>query len=209
MLIKDNALNLDFKLEETKVYQTMPEYNYWRGWWNEPPRNTVEIVIMHLWQPLIDINDYKNGGFEYWSRRTEVGRGHLEWHQDTGEYHNIDNNYWISDKSLIYYPKVSDDCVGGFLELATYNTRGTLEESQTAARNIDYNEVQRIKAVTDRFVLMDAAQMHRISRVYKGYRLNLATSIWKTTPKIFTEYENYNGQFTFEKVDWKYKNALD
>ena len=48
MFIKDNALNLDFKLEETKVYQTMPEYNYWRGWWNEPPRNTVEIVIMQF-----------------------------------------------------------------------------------------------------------------------------------------------------------------
>lgn len=34
MIVKDNALNLNYDLTETDSYKTMPDYNYWRGWWN-------------------------------------------------------------------------------------------------------------------------------------------------------------------------------
>ena len=52
MIVKDNALNLDFKLENTMSYKTLPEYNYWQGWWKEKARNPVEYVIQLLWQPF-------------------------------------------------------------------------------------------------------------------------------------------------------------
>ncbi len=214
MIVKDNTLNLNYDLTETKSYKTMPHYNYWRGWWNENPRNTVEEVIKLLWQDYIDPTDYTLGGFEYWSRIINRG-GSLEWHQDTGEYYYFDNNYWISDQSLLYYPKVTNDCVGGFLEIAPYKNRKSLEDSQKAARCIDNNDIERIKSVQDRMVLMDSAQLHRVSNVYQGTRYNLATALWKQTPDFFAEHENWNignisniskPQLDLQKIDWKDKN---
>ena len=64
MIVKDNVLDLDFQLENTMSYKTLPEYNYWQGWWKEEPRNPVELVIQKLWQPLINVDDYKDGCFE-------------------------------------------------------------------------------------------------------------------------------------------------
>ena len=210
MIVKDNALNLDFKLENTMSYKTLPEYNYWQGWWKEKARKPVEYVIQLLWQPLINVEDYQEGGFEYWSRKTQHGHGYLEWHQDTGEYmYHTGDNYWIADKSLIYYPYVSDDCLGGFLEIAPFSERGNLQFSQSQARVIDNNDIERIRPVTNRYVLIDSAQMHRISRVYHGYRINLATSIWKETPNFFKEHENYNNQATWDKINWEYKEYWD
>ena len=210
MIVKDNALKLDFKIENTMAYRTMPEYNYWQGWWKEEPRNPVESVIQKLWQPLINVDDYKDGGFEYWSRKSYPNVGHLEWHQDTGEYmYHTGDNYWIADKSLIYYPYVSEDCLGGFLEIAPYKQRCSLDDSQREARIIDNNDIERIRPVTNRYVLIDSAQMHRISKVYCGYRINLATSIWKKTPNFFKVHENYNNQESWNKIDWDYKNNWD
>ena len=214
MIVKDDVLNLNYDLTEHLSYKTMPQYNYWRGWWNEEPRNKVEEVIQLLWQDYINPTEYPNGGFEYWSRVISSG-GFLEYHQDTGEYYYFDDNYWISDKSLLYYPKVSEDCQGGFLEIAPYKRRGSLEDSQKAARCIDNNEIERIKAVENRMVLIDAAQLHRVSTIYQGTRYNLATSLWKITPDFFKEHENWNcghiadpnkPQLNLQKVDWEYKN---
>ena len=216
MIVKDNALNLNYDLTETDSYKTMPDYNYWRGWWNEEPRNTVEEVIKLLWQDYINPTDYTNGGFEYWSRVIGTN-GFLEWHQDTGEYYYFDDNYSISDQSLLYYPKVTNDCKGGFLEIAPYKNRNVLEDSQKAARCIDNNEIERIKAVENRMVLIDSAQLHRVSTIYQGTRYNLATALWKETPSFFAEHENWiigimtdpnKPQLNLQKIDWKYKNAL-
>ena len=203
MQVRDNVLKNDYNLVNTKAFQTMSTYNYWRGWWNEPPRNVVEQVIMDLWKDLpIDFKNY--GGFEYWNRVIEgATMGSLEWHQDTGEYHYFDNNYWISDKSLVYYPYVSDDFYGGFLEISDYYNRGSLEDSYTAARKIDNTMVERIRPVTNRSVLIDSAQMHRVSPVYKGTRICLATALWKTTPNFFEEHENWTREGTqMTKVNW-------
>ena len=204
MILKDNVLNLNYDLVETDCYKTLPHYNYWRGWWNEKPRNIIEIVIKQLWENYIDVDKCKEGGFEYWGRTLDKG-GHLEWHQDTGEYNYFNENYWCSDKSLLYYPKVSDDCIGGFLELAPYKLRGTLKQSQTAGRQVNTNEVERIKPVTDRMVFFDSARLHRVTPVYSGVRYNLATAFWSKTPQFFNEHENwYNlgvGQ-KLQKGDW-------
>lgn len=117
----------------------------------------------------------------------------------------------------MYYPKVTHNCVGGFLEIAPYKNRNGLEDSQKAARCIDNNEIERIKAVENRMVLIDSAQLHRVSTIYQGTRYNLATALWKETPGFFAEHENWiigtmtdpnKPQLNLQKIDWKYKNAL-
>ena len=205
MIVKDDALKLDFNLAKSKAYQTMPMYNYWKGWWAENPRNPVEEVIKLLWQDLIDPNDYLEGGFEYWSRVFQ-DMGSLEWHQDTCESHYINDDYLIADKSLVYYVEVSHDLCGGVMEIAPYNKRLTLEAQCKNALNIDTESVERIKPKQNRFVLIDSAQMHRVTRVHKGIRKNLATSIWKNTPQLFKEHENWDR--TMErmiKIEWQEK----
>lgn len=213
MIVKDNALNLNYDLTETDSYKTMPHYNYWCGWWNEEPRNKVEEVIKLLWQDYIDPTEHTNGGFEYWARVTNSG-GFLEYHQDTCENTYFDN-YNIADKSLLYYPKITADFLGGFLEIAPYKERLGLEDSHKFARSIDNNELERIKAVENRMVLFDSAQLHRVTNVYRGTRYNLATSLWKVTPDFFKKHENWNceqitnidkPQLSLQKVDWEYKN---
>lgn len=206
MRVIDNCLKLDFKLEETNCYKTLPTYNFWNGWWNEKPRNYIEQVLELLWKDFVDVDYYKNGGFEYWNRPVYKGQTGLEWHQDDISDHEREQNYQIADISCIYYPKVSSNCVGGFLEIAPYSKRGTLKESIKATQIIDIFNVERIKPKTNRCVLFDSAQLHRISPVYQGYRWNLASTLWKTKLERFDDCENlnFNGS-SCDAVDWEYK----
>lgn len=207
MLVKDNALDLSFNLSDSKAYQTMPMYNYWKGWWAENPRNSVEEVIKLLWEDLINPNDYLEGGFEYWSRVFQ-DMGSLEWHQDTCEAHYINDDYLIADKSLVYYVEVSHDLCGGVMEVAPYNERLNLEAQCKNALNLDTETIERIKPKENRFVLIDSAQMHRVTRIHKGTRKNLATSIWKNTPQLFKEHENWHRNMeSMTKVHWQEKES--
>jgi|TARA_B100000035_G_scaffold91919_1_gene77606 hypothetical protein len=207
MIVKDDALKLDFNLAESKAYQTMPMYNYWKGWWAENPRNPVEEVIKLLWENLIDPNDYLEGGFEYWSRVFQ-DIGSLEWHQDTCESHYINDDYLIADKSLVYYIEVTHDLCGGVMEIAPYNKRLDLEAQFKNALNIDTETIERIRPKENRYVLMDSAQMHRVTRVHKGTRKNLATSIWKNTPELFKDHENWDRNVeSMVKIEWQEKES--
>ena len=207
MIVKDDALKLDFNLAESKAYQTMPHYNYWKGWWAENPRNQVEEVIKLLWEDLIDPNDYLEGGFEYWSRVFQ-DMGSLEWHQDICESARFNDEYLIADKSLVYYVEVSHDLCGGVMEIAPYNERLDLEAQCKNALNIDTESVERIKPKQNRFVLIDSAQMHRVTRVHKGTRKNLATSIWKNTPELFKDHENWDRNVeSMVKIEWQEKES--
>ena len=182
-------------------------YNYWKGWWAENPRNSVEEVIKLLWEDLINPNDYLEGGFEYWSRVFQ-DMGSLEWHQDTCEAHYINDDYLIADKSLVYYVEVSHDLCGGVMEVAPYNERLNLEAQCKNALNIDTETIERIRPKENRFVLMDSAQMHRVTRIHKGTRKNLATSIWKNTPQLFKKHENWHRNMeSMTKVCWQEKES--
>jgi len=187
----------------------MPEYNFWKGWWAENPRNPIEKVIKLLWEDLINPDDYLEGGFEYWARAFE-DLGSLEWHQDTCESHYVDDKYLIADKSLVYYVEVSSDLCGGVMEIAPYRDRLNLEAQCKSALNVDTEAVERITPKQNRFILIDSAQMHRVTRIHKGIRKNLVSSIWKQIPKLFQEHENWNrtleGTLKLEKKDWIFKN---
>nr|BAR25713.1 hypothetical protein [uncultured Mediterranean phage uvMED]BAR25756.1 hypothetical protein [uncultured Mediterranean phage uvMED] len=210
MLVKDNALDLSFNLADSKAYQTIPMYNYWKGWWAENPRNSIEEVIKLLWEDLINPDDYLEGGFEYWARAFE-DLGSLEWHQDTCESHYVDDKYLIADKSLVYYVEVSSDLCGGVMEIAPYRDRLNLEAQCKSALNVDTEAVERITPKQNRFILIDSAQMHRVTRIHKGIRKNLVSSIWKQTPKLFQEHENWNRIFVeeqkMEKINWLEKRS--
>jgi|TARA_B100001094_G_C18172674_1_gene796057 hypothetical protein len=206
MIVIDDYLKPNFQLELCKSYLTLPTYNFWSGWWNEPPRNDVEYVLELLWKPYIDIDKYKDGGLEYWSRPLYNTVNALEWHQDDISDHERENNYELADLSLIYYPKVSHDSLGGFLEIAPYNERGTYESSIRATKNIDQVQVERIRPLTDRCVIFDSAQLHRVSPQYRGKRYNLASTLWKTKHKRFDVSENLVfRQVDVVPVDWEYK----
>ena len=56
--------------------------------------------------------------------------------------------------------------------------------------------------------LIDSAQMHRVTRIHKGTRKNLATSIWKNTPQLFKEHENWHRNMeSMTKVHWQEKES--
>ena len=163
-----------------------------------------------LWKPYIDINKYKNGGLEYWARPLYNTVNGLEWHQDDISDHERAKNYQLADLSLIYYPKVSDDCLGGFLEISNYSRRESYQTSVDATKNIDQVMVERIRPVTDRCIIFDSAQLHRVSPQYRGQRFNLASTLWKTKHKRFDVSENLVfRQEDVVPVDWEYKYQLN
>ena len=107
---------------------------------------------------------------------------------------------------MIYYPKVSDDCLGGFLEISNYSRRESYQTSVDATKNIDQVMVERIRPVTDRCIIFDSAQLHRVSPQYRGQRFNLASTLWKTKHKRFDISENLEfRQVDVVPVDWEYK----
>ena len=108
---------------------------------------------------------------------------------------------------MIYYPEVSKNCVGGFLEIAPYAKRGSLRDCNKAVLSIDTFNVERIRPITNRKILFDSAQLHRISPVYNGHRINFVSSLWKQKPERFSFCENLelNGARIVE-VLWKAKN---
>ena len=96
------------------------------------------------------------------------------------------------------------------MEIAPYSDRLDLETQCKNTFSIDNNEVERIKPKQNRFVLIDSAQTHRVTNIYQGTRKNLATSIWKKTPKLFQEHENWNRLFSnppqMQEINWQEKN---
>ena len=86
MILSDEVLPEESRLHlvNSLSYKTMPDYNWWDGWWRIGPRNAVEHTLYLLWKPHIDSNAYPKG-IEYWSRKLTAPDPGLAWHQDTNE----------------------------------------------------------------------------------------------------------------------------
>lgn len=213
--VKENLVNL-CNVAKSKSYQSLPTYNFWRGWWKEDPRNIVEETLKVLWEGKINVDFYREGGIEYWSRCFE-NHGSLEWHQDTCEDHYADKNkkYEIANYSQVYYVEVSDNLEGGVLEINPYRHRVDLKTHDKFILNLDSSKIERIKPENGRTVFMDSAQSHRVTKITQGIRKNLSSSFWLKTPNFYKKHENWDLEFNEEgkhilkKVKWKDKYSMD
>lgn len=211
--VKNNPKNL-CNVANSKSYKSLPIYNFWKGWWQEDPRNIVEETLKVLWEGKINVDSYHEGGIEYWSRNFE-NHGSLEWHQDTCEDHYAGEKYLVADYSQIYYVEVSDNLEGGMLEINPYRSRFDLETHDKQILNLDLNKVERIKPESGRTIFMDSAQSHRVSKIIKGTRKNLVSSFWSKIPPLYKEHENWNleldcnGKNVLKKIIWKDKQSME
>ena len=211
--VVDNQINIH-NIVNSKAYSTLPVYNFWKGWWVEEPRNIVEKTLKVLWEKKINTDDFKNGGIEYWTRCFK-DYGSLEWHQDTCENHYLGKEYLIAGCSQVYYVEVSDDLEGGYFEAAPYRYRLDLKTHGKEVLNLDSNKIERIKPKEGRCIFMDSAQMHRVTKIYKGTRKNLTSSLWQNVPDFYKECENWDleydsiGKHVLKKVDWKDKYSME
>ena len=76
------------------------------------------------------------------------------------------------------------------MEISNYSLRESYQTSVDATKNIDQVMVERIRPLTDRCIIFDSAQLHRVSPQYRGKRFNLASTLWKTKHKRFDVSEN-------------------
>ena len=193
MLVTDNALPEEdrLKLINSSSFQTMihnADYNWWDGGWSCPPRNQVEQTIYKLWGPYLDGHN-DGGGFEYLSRECSDINPGLAWHQDTDESFYHSDKYSIATASMVYYP-IADNLLGGSFEVYPYDQRKKLLDVRKYLQFANDAEKEIIRAIQNRVIIYDAARVHRIAPMYRGYRKNLVASFWTIKPEGFAKSEN-------------------
>lgn len=208
MILSDEVLPEESRLHlvNSLSYKTMPDYNWWDGWWRIGPRNAVEHTLYLLWKPHIDSNAYPKG-IEYWSRKLTAPDPGLAWHQDTNEKEFTTDEYQIAGASMTYYTSV-DNLVGGNLEIYPYDSRETRLSTLhylELGRGDEYKET--IRCVQNRMVLYDSARLHKVSAVHQGVRENLASSIWFEKPMVFHKHENYDRNW--KPQTWEVKHEAN
>ena len=208
MILSDEVLPEESRLHlvNSLSYKTMPDYNWWDGWWRIGPRNAVEHTLYLLWKPHIDSNAYPKG-IEYWSRKLTAPDPGLAWHQDTNEKEFTTDEYQIAGASMTYYTSV-DNLVGGNLEIYPYDSRETTLSTLhylELGRGDEYKET--IRCVQNRMVLYDSARLHKVSAVHQGVRENLASSIWFEKPMVFHKHENYDRNW--KPQTWEVKHEAN
>ena len=206
MIVIDNALTEEsrLKLVNSLSYKTIPDYNWWDGWWRIGPRNAVEHVLFLLWKPYIDSSNYPKG-IEYWSRKFISPSYGLYWHQDTNEKEYFTENYQIAGASMVYYPK-AENVVGGNFEIYPYDERAGIDGVRSyLERGIEESYKEIIRCVQNRMITYDSARLHRISYIHAGCRENLASSIWFEKPAIFNKHENYDKNWKPQKWEVKHE----
>jgi hypothetical protein len=206
MLVIDNVISEEDRndLVYSKSFKTVPDYNWWDGWWNCPPRNAVEYALYLLWQPYLG-NGESIAGIEYWSRKSTGRSDGLGWHQDTDESVYETDQYNIADGSLVYYP-IAEDVEGGMFCVLPYEERGSLQNVLNYIQMYeDSTGKEKIRCVQNRAIIYNSARIHKISTVFSGVRENLASSFWFNKPEIFKQHENYNTN-KFKPIEWKDKH---
>ena len=211
MILFDDAIPEEFRLRlvNSLSYKTMPDYNWWDGWWRVAPRNSVEQALHSLWRPYVNSDNYP-AGIEYWSRKLTAPNPGLAWHQDTNEKEFSTDNYEIAGASMVYYTMV-EDLVGGNLELYPFDDREKRNQRLAVHNYLELGAEESfketIRCVQNRMVIYDSARLHRVSYVHAGVRENLASSIWFEKPSIFHKHENYDKDWKPQK--WEVKNEAN
>ena len=185
--VQDNALWV--ALKDKKLWQSMPDYNWWDGWWETPPSNALERMIQIIWKN--EHLENKIAGFEYWYNISSV-KANLKWHRDCDDKIRVTEKRQVSPiMGHIFYILV-DALDGGFLEIT----------DRSELRDIEFGDLERIKPVENRLIVFDPSCWHRVTRVTKGFRISFSSSVWGKKPRTFDEGNHVTMQF--EPVNWEF-----
>ena len=154
---------------------TRGSHTHWMDW-DAQPRNLFERVAVHLWRDEPLIQGQKVAGYEIWCNIL-TPEGPLVWHIDKDQVHFKETG----EVKLPFYGSVfygyPHDFQGGFLELTRY-------DSDNDKPNYEPDDIERIAADYNRWVVFNASKFHRVSPVTKGTRLTLAINLWKERPRV-------------------------
>jgi len=185
MLVCDSFLQdpqLLRELRNVKIWKNVSDYNWWDGWWSEPPNNPLELVIQKIWQGQIDETGV--AGFEYWFNDLSAGKT-LEWHRDCDEaLRGREGRHVTPHVGHIYYVIVKD-IVGGYLEVSD-------KTSLIEAKN---SELERLKPVENRLVIFNPSFWHRVTPLTQGHRLAFLANLWVKKPNTFALGNHVDGKF--------------
>jgi hypothetical protein len=161
------------QLRDKSMWQSIPAYSWWNGWWRSPPANPLEVAIQKIWET--QVNESEIAGFEYWFNIFTGSSKGLNWHRDCDEVaRRRDGRYICPTMGHTYYVIV-EDVVGGFMELSDKDT----------LMDVEMSEIQRIQPVENRLVIFNPSFWHRVGRLSRGTRLAFQTNLWPKKPNTF------------------------
>lgn len=132
------------------------------------PRTRRQRLVSELWQPIVDSQELKIAGFEYWSG-VNRNNTYLQTHRDRDEklFEDTGENVYPLVGS-VYYPLI-DSLEGG--ELVIYQ------------KEIDSEPFEKLPPVQNRIVFFDSGHLwHKICKVTSGTRVHFAVNVWETEP---------------------------
>lgn len=158
------------RLAAESAWSALKRLNWWDGWWVTPARNVWEEAIEAIWRRQAGI-EKQIAGFEYWANTLAAGdTTYLGWHHDKDEVLYRETGRVVSPSTGTIYYAFPHQVVGGYLEISK-------DDSLT--------DIERIEPVFNRLVIFNAAQWHRVSKVYAGTRRAFLANLWQQKPKAF------------------------
>tara|TARA_R110000803_G_scaffold150128_1_gene215532 strand:- start:219 stop:791 length:573 start_codon:yes stop_codon:yes gene_type:complete len=171
--IKDENLLKEIADAGDEFFYPTGQYKYWKGWWNNDPKNVKQRLIKYIWKDHLPVNiGGKLDGFEHWTgiqRGDQDGRrNYLELHLDDDvAYREKTGNRIIPVLGCVYYPE-GFEFEGG--ELLIY-TDGEGEKPEV------------IKTRPNRLVIFSPGTVvHGVSEVTSGVRGAIAINAWSIEP---------------------------
>lgn len=155
---------------------TRGSHTHWMDW-GAQPRNLMERVAVHLWSQEPMVQGQTFAGYEIWCNLL-TPEGPLDWHVDKDqiEYSRSGKLKFPYYGSVYYgYPHEFE---GGFLETTRFDPHNDEDTPYEA------DDIERIGASYNRFVVFNATQYHRVSPVTSGTRVTLAINLWKERPLV-------------------------
>jgi len=177
MFYTDNFIrdkNLLEEIQNEDLWKKFAPANY--NWWNGKgrPRNIFEFIIENVWKHYGLVG--KVAGFEYWSNLSPPGVG-MDWHNDKDEAEcKFNNNIVRPTLGMVYWVGIKD-LEGGYLDVRLNN------------------KIERIKPKSNRLVVFNTGEPHRVTKVISGYRRALLCNPWKVKPLTFKKGDHVNANF--------------
>jgi len=158
------------RLADDAAWAALTKLNWWDGWWSCPARNVWEETVEAIWRRQQGIEG-RIAGFEYWCNTFAAGETpFLGWHHDKDEVLYRETGKVVSPSTGTIFYAYPHQVVGGYLEISKDDT---------------LTDIERIEPVFNRLVIFNAAQWHRVSKVYAGTRRAFLVNLWQNKPKAF------------------------